>query len=107
MAWTLANGPIPQNMNVLHRCDVPACVNPSHLFLGTHLDNMRDAAAKRRLSVPRPRRQRLTDFQVGEIFRLKALGVKQVELADLFRVTKGHISLVLSGKRRQFGKVAA
>lgn len=41
-------GSIPSGMNVLHRCDTPACVNPMHLFLGTQLDNVRDCAAKGR-----------------------------------------------------------
>lgn len=47
-AWTLANGQIPDGLQVLHRCDVPNCVNPSHLFLGTQKDNMQDMIAKGR-----------------------------------------------------------
>src|SRR6185436_8652420 len=48
IAWTEANGPIPNGMQVLHRCDNPPCVNPAHLFLGTQTDNMRDMTAKGR-----------------------------------------------------------
>ena len=46
LAYEEANGPIPTAKHVLHRCDVPSCINPAHLFLGTHRDNMRDAATK-------------------------------------------------------------
>jgi hypothetical protein len=48
MAWLLYRGPIPPGLCVLHRCDVPACVNPDHLFLGTPQDNVRDMMAKGR-----------------------------------------------------------
>lgn len=48
LAWTLANGPIPDGLCILHRCDNPPCCNPSHLFLGTQLDNIRDRDAKGR-----------------------------------------------------------
>ena len=47
-AWVLTNGPIPDGLFVLHKCDNPPCVRPDHLFLGTQLDNRRDAVAKGR-----------------------------------------------------------
>ena len=47
-AWILSNGAIPNRKHVLHRCDNPPCINPAHLFLGTHQDNMDDMARKNR-----------------------------------------------------------
>ena len=48
VSWEFANGPIPENMCVLHACDTPLCVNPEHLFLGTLADNMADKEKKGR-----------------------------------------------------------
>lgn len=45
-AWQLTHGPIPQGLCVCHHCDVSICVNVNHLFIGTHRDNMEDAAKK-------------------------------------------------------------
>lgn len=47
-SWTLTFGAIPEGLFVLHKCDVRMCVNPSHLFLGTALDNAADMMAKGR-----------------------------------------------------------
>lgn len=73
-AWEQANGrPVPAGFQVLHRCDVPPCAEPTHLFLGTAADNVADCIAKGR-AVPPPRspgeanaRARLTVEQVREI----------------------------------------
>lgn len=48
VAWQLTFGEIPDGMCVLHRCDMPPCCNPDHLFLGTVAENNRDAADKNR-----------------------------------------------------------
>jgi hypothetical protein len=76
VAWTLTNGPIPVGLHVLHDCDRPACVNPAHLHLGTHADNMREMFERKR----RVAREgcnnawKLTADQVREIRRRYAAG---------------------------------
>ena len=47
----------PKDMYVLHKCDVACCVNPEHLYLGTHQDNMRDKKDRKRATKPRPNAQ--------------------------------------------------
>lgn len=47
-SWEMINGPIPHGKLVLHHCDVRNCVNPEHLYLGSHADNMRDCMERKR-----------------------------------------------------------
>ena len=47
-SYSLFNGAISDGLHVLHRCDVPSCVNPEHLFLGTNTDNIADSVNKNR-----------------------------------------------------------
>ena len=53
LVWEEAHGPIPDGLHVCHRCDVPACVNIDHLFLGTPSDNIQDAWTKGRVRTNR------------------------------------------------------
>jgi hypothetical protein len=109
LAWELTHGPIAQGGGfhgtcVLHRCDNPACVRPSHLFLGTHADNMRDMASKKRFRIPRLHGEaigsaRLKVADVESIRQRYATGaVSQRELAEAFGVSQSAVSLILAGK---------
>lgn len=48
LSYEIHKGPIPQGLVACHRCDVPGCVNPEHLFVGTLADNIADRDAKGR-----------------------------------------------------------
>ena len=93
VAWELLRGPIPPGMSALHACDVPLCVNAeAHLFLGTQLENMRDAALKGRLNVPRLAARKLSEAQRADVRSRYAVGdVTLQALADEYRVSRPHI----------------
>jgi len=52
ISYERAAGYLPEDLDVLHSCDNPACINPAHLFLGTQTDNNNDMWAKGRARVP-------------------------------------------------------
>jgi hypothetical protein len=79
VAWEIANGEIPLGKDVLHKCDNPPCVNPEHLCVGSHSDNMADMVLKGRGKGPsRPGEDnpsaKFTKKDVIEIRRLFATG---------------------------------
>lgn len=115
LSWILSEGPIPENICVLHHCDNRACVRPDHLFLGTRGDNARDMASKGRQSVQmhperrpicplelKPRGEghgmsRLTDDQVLDIRARRAAGEMLSDLAAEYGVAKTTICAITTG----------
>lgn len=96
ISYAIHFGAIPDGLCVCHRCDIKICVNPSHLFLGTHADNMRDRDAKGRnvRGVASPE-AKLTESQVRDIRAMHASGkFSQRALAKQFGVGQPHISSV-------------
>ena len=100
ISWVINRGKIPKGICVLHKCDNPKCVNPDHLFLGTHTDNMRDMVSKGRrfhtFGENTPHRI-LNDFQVIEIKKLLKLKFPYKELAKAFGVSRSTINDIVSG----------
>ena len=108
VSFEAKNGPIPPGMFVCHRCDTPPCINPDHLFLGTHADNMADKRAKRRGRGLRGERHplaRLSDGQVLEIYALKGV-TPQPEIARRYGIAASMVSYIHAGKRRLTNGIA-
>lgn len=103
-AWELTNGPIPGGLCVCHHCDNPPCCNPSHLFLGTRGDNIRDAVAKGRNYVPEPmgekhHKAKLTEDDIRSIRAIYASGKQtQAQLGLRYGVDRAHISTIVLRK---------
>lgn len=51
-SWELVNGPMPEDLQACHTCDIPSCINPAHIWPGTRSDNMKDAVRKGRCQIP-------------------------------------------------------
>lgn len=101
VAYELSVGPIPEGMEVCHRCDNRVCVRPGHLFLGDHAANARDMSEKGRSTLgERHGMVALTENQVIEMRRLWESGsVSQLELAAQFNTTKVNVSQIVRGDR--------
>ena len=97
ISWFLATGQWPGELDTLHRCDTPACVNPAHLYLGTHQDNMADRNAKgRQARGERHRDAKLTGEHVAEIRRAYVKGIVGVpRLAKRYGVSQRAIRQII------------
>lgn len=107
LSYEIHIGPIPTGLEVCHRCDVGNCVNPAHLFLGTHIVNVADMNAKGRGSKPPTHfgsshpQATLSDDQVAEIRRLVLVeGWKQRDVATQFGVSQSTVWRLAHGLTR-------
>lgn len=94
------NGEIPSGLCVCHKCDVPSCINPDHLWLGTHAQNMSDRNKKGRARGgsncgEKSPASKLTEPLVIEIFQFKG---SVNEASKKFGIAKSHVSRIRSGK---------
>ena len=95
-SWELHHGPIPPTLKVCHRCDVPTCVNPAHLFLGTQAQNIHDSVHKGRKRTWGI--QKLNAEDVTIIRRQAARGMLQKDIAQAFGISRNHVSSIVTRK---------
>ena len=95
----------PHDKDVLHRCDVRNCVNPDHLFLGTHADNMKDRDDKQRLARGETNgKSKLTEALVLEIRARHAGGITCAKMAAEYGLAEATIAA--AAMRRSWKHVA-
>jgi len=90
-SFELHCGSVPVGKHVLHKCDVPACVRPDHLFLGSHKDNMRDRDRKERSC------KKLSHADAALIRERHADGITIKALAREFRVSRTMVGYIVNG----------
>lgn len=104
-SFMIHNGEIPNGKYVCHRCDNPLCVNPEHLFIGTHVDNMRDMVEKGRSykgSGEKKGVSKLTNYQAAEI--MQATGTNR-DIAKQYGVSVSVVGRIKRGETYKDAKV--
>jgi hypothetical protein len=101
-SYELFVGPIEDGKVVCHKCDISLCVNPDHLFVGTHRDNINDAIEKKRLIVgAHSFAPKFTDKQVEEMRKLKDEGFTYSRLRKIFNCTDQYLVKVIKNTIRR------
>lgn len=102
VSYIIHKGQIPEGMLVLHKCDVPCCVNPEHLYLGTHQDNANDMMRRGRntptVGEKHPN-HRLKEKDIREIRKKYENGVNIMKLSNEYGVAFQHIYRIVTRER--------
>lgn len=100
LSWEFAFGPIPDGLCCLHKCDVPACINPAHLFLGTKADNNADRHRKGRYDPAGWQGERHGMAEISEATALEILNAKgnHADIARRFGMDRSHVWRIRTGR---------
>jgi hypothetical protein len=100
LSYTVHKGSIPDGLFVCHSCDIPACLNPDHLWLGTNQQNMDDMRQKGRDYMGKGEKNpfaKLTEVEVIEIKKLLKTDLRHRTIADKFNVSRSCINNIKQG----------
>lgn len=96
VSWEIHRGKIPTGLCVLHKCDIPTCVNPDHLFLGTQSQNIADRNAKGRQSKGETHNKaKLTSEEVTQIREMRG---SHRSIAERFSMSHTAIGAIKRGQ---------
>lgn len=95
LSWMVHYGDIPQGLIVRHRCDNPPCVNPRHLELGTHKDNVQDARQRSAVWCATRGLSRILKIDADKVRRRYAAGESQQTIADSLGVGQSSVSRIV------------
>ncbi len=100
-SYAVHNGPILDGRIIMHSCDNPSCVNPSHLSAGTNAENSRDMVKKGRTNAPYGESAHNSKLKNTDVIKIKELSValSQSKIARIFCIDQSSVSRIISGKR--------
>lgn len=96
VSWEIHSGPIPEGKIICHRCDNPKCVNPAHLYLGTHTENMRDMVDRGRST--RGKRHPMVKLVASQVRAIRKDTRLCREIAADYGINPSHVGLIRSRK---------
>jgi len=100
VSWEIYFGEIPKGMLVCHKCDVPSCVNPDHLFLGSDADNMRDRDEKCRVAHNKGEKCGKSKIKESDVIAIKTLfksGATQTEIGNKLGINRKNVFNIVRG----------
>lgn len=102
VSWLLSNGDIPDKMCVCHKCDNPSCINPSHLFLGTNNDNVKDRNKKNRQYRAQGERHGRSKLTTAQVIEIRSDARPSKVIAEAYNISNNYVYDLKSKKRWNF-----
>ena len=101
LSYQIFKGPIEKDLHVLHKCDTPSCVNPDHLWLGTHKENMQDMFSKKRRKAVVGESHGISKLTADEVYMIRFLhgyGISMRKIGRFYKVSHKTISSIVHRK---------